>query len=411
MNGRTDDWRSEYPVLVTEAEYRMSVGVIRSLGRAGYPVHACSSEPGALGFRSRFRHAAERCPAYVDPEFLPWLRAYVERHGIRCVIPTEYLLVAIRPAFAEFAPLLPLCGDQERVYRGMSKFDLFEELGRSGAGAHLAPHLLVDEGSGLPAAEAFDELGTPLYIKADGVHARDGADSTQARAPDGRGARSVVADFLERYRRVLVQGHVEGCGVGAFLLRWDERLLAEFMHRRLHEVPPHGVSAYRESWWHPDVLSDARAKLEAIGWSGVAMMEYRWDPRTDAFALLEMNGRFWGSIHLALYAGVDFPALLIDAFHGRTPEPVVGRARDVRSRHTFPLELRYVRARMKDGDVGLARRLWAVPEFFLLGLDPRVRSDLSFPGDRALAWWNFRDYIATVVRKLAGRGGPDAPLR
>jgi len=63
------------------------------------------------------------------------------------------------------------------------------------------------------------------------------------------------------------------------------------------------------------MCDDALAKIKAMKWQGVGMMEYRWDPTTDQFYFLEMNGRFWGSLHLALFAGVDFPALLLDAFH------------------------------------------------------------------------------------------------
>ena len=56
--------------------------------------------------------------------------------------------------------------------------------------------------------------------------------------------------------------------------------------------------------------------LRRIGWNGVAMLEYRRDPSTGDFRLLELNARFWGSLHLALAAGVDFPRLLLDAWLG-----------------------------------------------------------------------------------------------
>ena len=43
-------WRRELPVLVPEAETLGAIGVIRSLGRAGYPVHACAVAE-ALGLK------------------------------------------------------------------------------------------------------------------------------------------------------------------------------------------------------------------------------------------------------------------------------------------------------------------------------------------------------------------------
>lgn len=37
---------------------------------------------------------------------------------------------------------------------------------------------------------------------------------------------------------------------------------------------------------------------------------------------MEINGRFWGSLQLAIDAGVDFPAMLIDVALGGRPDPV-----------------------------------------------------------------------------------------
>jgi hypothetical protein len=169
---------------------------------------------------------------------------------------------------------------------------------------------------------------------------------------------------------------------------------------RIHEVPHVGFSSYSRSWWHKEINQDARAKLRHIGWEGVAMMEYRWNAKTDGFALLEMNGRFWGSIHLALYANVDFPAMLLDAFHNHIPQFVSGRAANVRCRNTFPLEVRYVRLRLKHSRARITVCVWAIVEFFLLMLHPKVRSDFLFPGDRKLYWIQLWQSLAFVCRRL-----------
>jgi len=116
------------------------------------------------------------------------------------------------------------------------------------------------------------------------------------------------------------------------------------------------------------------------------MMEYGWDPTTDQFYFLEMNGRFWGSLHLALFAGVDFPALLLNAFHAYPASHVAGSSKEISCRYTFPRALTYVWSRWKDTQVTWPSKLSSVIEFLLLGLDPRVRSDLWFPGDSMRYW-------------------------
>ncbi len=53
------------------------------------------------------------------------------------------------------------------------------------------------------------------------------------------------------------------------------------------------------------------------------MVEYKLDARTGTPYLMEVNGRFWGSLQLAIDAGVDFPNILVDAACG-LPTPAIG---------------------------------------------------------------------------------------
>src|SRR5258708_15412195 len=59
--------------------------------------------------------------------------------------------------------------------------------------------------------------------------------------------------------------------------------------------------------------------LGALGWHGVAMMEYKEDRRPGELVLMEVNGRFWGSLELAVEAGVDFPFLTFQLAQGIRP--------------------------------------------------------------------------------------------
>src|ERR1700683_2819151 len=100
--GNWASWRTELPVMVMEAQTLGSIAVIRSLGRAGYPVHACSSQSRALGFFSRYASYCTVNPPYEEEGFLQWLRDYVHANGIRTIIPSEGLLLTIRTCFTEF---------------------------------------------------------------------------------------------------------------------------------------------------------------------------------------------------------------------------------------------------------------------------------------------------------------------
>jgi hypothetical protein len=390
-------WRNEYPVLVTEAHTLGSIAIIRSLGRAGYPVHACSEHPNALGFYSRFAEASVVCPTYQDPAFCCWLRRYIQDHRIRAIIPSEGFLLAVRRSFSEFSPLLPYSSSESVVYAAMSKSDqmaAFTEGPLSEAASkHLPPFVLLQGAQNSVGARALNGLKPPLFIKVDGCHARDVEDSAVYSVSTVEQSQELLQRLSPRFNKVLVEGHVAGRGAGVFVLLWNGQPLAEFMHLRLHEVPhTGGVSSYRKSWWHQAMHDDALVKLKAMEWQGVAMMEYRWDSRTDDFHFVEMNGRFWGSLHLALFAGVDFPAMLLDAFHDHRPSPVLGARNESRCRYTFPRDFMYVWSRWKDKKLGWSAKFGSALEFLFLALNPKVHSDLWFPGDRMLYWrqlWRF----------------------
>ncbi len=110
----------------------------------------------------------------------------------------------------------------------------------------------------------------------------------------------------------LIQRRIEGPGSGLFALFVDGEAKALFAHRRLREKPPSGgVSVLRESIAADDRIVDySRKLLRALDWTGVAMVEYKIDRVDNLPKLMEVNGRLWGSLQLAIDSGVDFPYLL-----------------------------------------------------------------------------------------------------
>src|SRR6185437_2235374 len=118
------------------------------------------------------------------------------------------------------------------------------------------------------------------------------------------------------------------------VLVWDGKIVAQFAHRRIREKPPAGgISVYRESVAvDEELLRMSLALLAEFEWRGVAMVEYKVDESTGQPYLMEINGRFWGSLQLAIDSGVDFPILLMAAATGQEVEPVSRFRTGVRSR-------------------------------------------------------------------------------
>src|SRR3546814_15631787 len=62
-------------------------------------------------------------------------------------------------------------------------------------------------------------------------------------------------------------------------------------------------------------------------WQGAAMLEYRVRDSDGSFDFIELNPRYWQSLHLDLLAGIDFPRLQMAWFEGQPlPPPPAARA-------------------------------------------------------------------------------------
>jgi protein-tyrosine-phosphatase/predicted ATP-grasp superfamily ATP-dependent carboligase len=110
-----------------------------------------------------------------------------------------------------------------------------------------------------------------------------------------------------------VQEYVIGTDVGVEVLIDHGVPLLVFQHKYLREPPRGGSGGLREGVLvQPELLNAATTLLAAIGYAGVAMLDFRVDYRTGDWAFLEVNGRFWGSLPLAVTSGADFPIALYE---------------------------------------------------------------------------------------------------
>jgi predicted ATP-grasp superfamily ATP-dependent carboligase len=171
----------------------------------------------------------------------------------------------------------------------------------------------------------------------------------------------------------LIQQRIVGPGIGAFMLFDRGKVICEFGHRRLREKPPAGgVSVLRESTpVRPEIKEYATRVLGELCWHGPAMMEFKQDDRTGQLYLMEVNGRFWGSLQLAIDAGVDFPLLVTELALGRGRRWHAPYRIGVRSRWLLgDLDHLYLRLSKRDRDLRLPpsapSRLRTLMEFLKL---------------------------------------------
>lgn len=306
------------PVLVTDGEQRTALAVVRSLGKSGYAPIVCSRDARSLAGESRYAAASIRVP---DPltrpsEFLPAVAELVRARAVRVVVPvTEPSSFALLDAADSLAPAV-IAGPTLPQFRAITdKENLLAVAREVGLATPAQLRLTRAEDA---AGSALESLEFPVVVKPTRT-VREGAIHTVTYALDRNALLARLQALPESAYPVLVQQRIVGPGAGVFLLRWDSRILATFAHERIRETPPSGgASVYSQSVaLDPDLLAGATRLLERFDWRGVAMIEFKRDASTGRAYVMEVNGRLWGSLQLAIDAGVDFPTLLVDAALGR----------------------------------------------------------------------------------------------
>jgi len=408
MNVEAD--RQSLNILVPEAHALGAIAVIRSLGRAGYRVHACSSDRRALGLRSNFAWCGEIIPSYDNPAFIRWLRAYIRDQKINGIVPSEGFLHAIHDHFDEFRHLMPVPQNRHTAFAAFSKIDVMKALTSASEGTdwhqHLPPSIIVERGRATPSVDDIHELGAPFFLKGDARDHRHGHEALIQRLETAEAAQAALIEALESYDALLLQGWVGGVKAAAsFCLDHKDGMPVAVSGVLGLRTTPHqgGMMTCRQSWNHDKMCATAKAWLHRMGWRGVAMVECKWDPETDQFWLIEINARFWGYLHLDLFSGVDMPRIQMDRFFGLGHEPAPRQKLGVRCRHTLPGDASFLISLLKDPSVGRMQKARAIVRFLADFTDPRLHSDLLFPGDRHLYWHQAGQYISDTGKRLYQR--------
>lgn len=110
----------------------------------------------------------------------------------------------------------------------------------------------------------------------------------------------------------IVQEFIKGDGYGFFAYYDAGQCKRIFMHKRIREYPvTGGASTCAESFFDEKLIEYGEKLLDYLKWNGVTMVEFKKDEKTNTYTLMEINPKFWGSLELALAAGVNFPYFII----------------------------------------------------------------------------------------------------
>ena len=399
------------PCLVLGIETQIGVGVIRELGRAGVPVIGLANHDRAIGLASRYLQRGIVVGPQRDEQFLQRLNALGEKLGdsvmlaiaesditwllrhksklgrIRVVTPPEQAFLDV----LDKSRTLALAKQQGiRVPQSLQCTSLAQW---RDAAEQLTYPIVVKWADPLSAAPKLNAAGLHLH-KLEYAHDR--------------------AAFLalgERFEPAgvwpLIQEYCPGRGLGQFFFMHEGKAVRRFQHLRIAEWPPEGgfssVCDAVPLSEHRELQERSIALLQALNWEGVAMVEYRLDEASGHAALMEINGRFWGSLPLAVQAGAGF-ALLAYRVQGLGQPTTLPEVRDgLRSRMIATELKRLVRILLQPGKIAdptfkirPVREVWRfVRDFFRPGTSYYLWS-LDDPGP----WFaDFRNVLRKILKR------------
>ncbi|MBU0762405.1 MAG: ATP-grasp domain-containing protein [Candidatus Altiarchaeota archaeon] len=343
-------------VLYTDAHSNAALVAIRSLGAKGIQVYA-SDYRKSLGFYSKYTKGSFIYPSpLTEPtEFIEYILKKAETEGFEVVYPvhefTTPLISKHKGEFPEGVKVAVPDFDILMLAHDKSRTEKYAKKAKIKYPKTVIPKTL-DE-----LDDISEKISYPAVVKPKSkVTWRDGKASVvkvtrDCIAQDKKHLIEAYQKIHERSSFPLIQEYIEGIGYGVSALVKDGNPKAAFVHKRLREYPTTGgASTLRVSVKDDNLMETGLSLLENMKWDGLAMAEFKVTTEGEP-VLMEVNGRFWGSIALAVAAGVDFPYLYHKMLCEGDVEEVFDYKENVMCRWLIPLDIMQYIAKLRQGDI------------------------------------------------------------
>lgn len=388
-------------VLVLDANQRSALAVTRSLGMRGIIVNTADETEQTLAGSSRYSksHSTYPSPRTLPNDFIDFLAELIKKEHIEVLLPMTELTTTLLLGHKAVLPEVTL---------PFSDFDTVDSLANKCSLMRMAESLDIpiprtwyaDQSEHIPIN--LDELPYPLVLKPGRSWLNfnnEWVRNSVQYADNPLIAKEILAsDPAFRTHPFMLQQCISGSGQGIFALYNHGKALAFFAHHRLREKPPTGgVSVLSVSVpTNQAMLSYARTLLDQASWHGVAMVEFKVDDNDGTPYLMEVNTRFWGSLQLAIDAGVDFPWLLYQLSCGKAPGAVEEYKCGVRLRWLLG-DLDNLYLTLRDQQYSAMEKLAATRRFLMPSFF-KTRYEVNRWGDLGPFWYELKQYVRDLVR-------------
>jgi predicted ATP-grasp superfamily ATP-dependent carboligase len=327
-------------VLFTNGMLSKTLAAVRSLGSRG--IRTITSEK-TLWHTSGFSKYASKnvtCPdPKISPEnFLDWLVSTIRKERCDVLFPmdddTMEIVIANRK---ELEPLVRFVAPSSYC------FDIAADKGST---IRLAierdvpcPRTVQLSEQSVPSGkeflEAIQNMEYPLVIKPRHSSGSRGIRFVQNQDDFIRNLLSIQSE----YPNPIIQERIPPGTKYDVCLCYNSKheMVASFVQKQIRNYPiERGPSTVHESVLYPELIKLSVELMKGIPWYGVVDVEFMIDPRNGQPKLMEINPRFWSSLHLSVRCGVDFPWIMYQMAMEQRVEPVTEYIVGKTGRALFP---------------------------------------------------------------------------
>jgi D-aspartate ligase len=329
------------PAVVMPADRPASLGIARSLGRRGIPVHGIDADPRAIGMVSRYlRPCALPNGDDSDENRLQCLVDLGKKLGKAVLYPVsdDEVILCSRERDELGKYYLYVMPDHATVESLVSKDGLHEAARRCGVQAPQMSQPQSDaEWEALSGRLYYPVILKPAFstswLRPEVIDLL--RDSPLSSPPKVALCRS-REELLETYRRIahydprmivqeVIGGQDERLAYFCFYLDRQSRPLGVFAGRKLRVLPVgFGSATYVRSFRDEELERVSLQLLTGSEYRGLGGVEFKKDPRDERYKLIEFNARFGMWDTLSIRCGIDLPYIAYCDAQGLPVKPQHG---------------------------------------------------------------------------------------
>lgn len=323
-------------ILVTDAQVRNSVAVVRALGKKGHEVYTCDADKIATGFFSKYvkKYFVHPDNIKFQDEYIQSVKDFVTRENIEVILPirdeSTFVISKNREKLGNQIKIpIP---DFSKIQKASDKaftFKIAEEIGIPIPKTYF-PEKLED----LEKVETF-----PVVLKPTFSSGSRGISFCQNLIE----LKYEFASKIDKFNKFIVQDYIpisdkENSEFDWYCIYdWNSKMKAHGCFRRIRSYPLNsGPSTLKESVENEEINKYAAKILDHLKWQGLAQLDFRVDSRDNVPKLMEINPRAWASMEHSIRIGMDVPGLWLNLALGN---PIANQApirTGVKSRWLLP---------------------------------------------------------------------------